>query len=269
MSLKNLALINTNQSYSQLFEDLNLKDLTKLISLELRNNDITYIRDSKDFPPNLKYLDLRNNEKFEFSEELEELDVPCIVVGEEHTCRNAATIKKILCANQNTAACHPPDYTIQTVLILFLILTLMFISAVIYFKRYYFYAHPFWYKICHFFTRITEPKSNGTVLELKNEHDAFILCHQTKNCECGIEDQNSKDNEIHFEIYKRLTTGSLGRTFKIASKENYLTGILESINLQEFVQSSKRIIVLLSKHFLDSEYHINEFKQVASFKMDR
>ena len=39
-SLKQLALINTNQSYSQLFEDLNLKDLTKLTSLELTNNDI-------------------------------------------------------------------------------------------------------------------------------------------------------------------------------------------------------------------------------------
>ena len=36
----------------------------------------------------------------------EELDVPCIIVGEESTCRNAATIKKILCANQNTAACQ-------------------------------------------------------------------------------------------------------------------------------------------------------------------
>ena len=287
--LENLELVGAKLNYKELIEDLNLKNFKNLKRLDLRYNKISEIKAASDFPTrHLEFLDLRyQNPLLKYSEALEKLTVKCIAIVNDKKvchklnhldcdCKNSSTIKEILCLNQNTSVCQTaiePQQTLIIVLIplaIVIILSCIFIVVVYDRMRYFFYTQPFCYKLCFY---VTEPNSDDADNLTSHEvYDAFILHCDTSYCECrrGVEENNDgKENEIVLELINKLTYGSLGRKFKVASKDHFVCGKPESLNLQELVQSSKRIIVLLSESFLHSPYHVGEFRQIAAINRER
>ena len=113
---------------------------------------------------------------------------------------------------------------------------------------------------------------------MKNDfkYDIFIVGHDNKYCECNnidsanAADNDQKDESVLHDLFTNLTNGSIGKTYNVASKtKDYLPGILEFTNLRNFTENSKKIIVLLSNSFLKSNYHINEFRQIAAMHKER
>ena len=279
--LENLELVHTKLNYKELVEDLNLKNFKNLKRLDLKYNKISQIKAAIDLPQDLEFLDLRYQEPhLEYSEALKNLNVKCIVVEDDSKlcgifnsghcdCKNSSTIKEKLCLNRNTSECQTT--AILKPLLISIASVIIFAIFIGYRMRYHLYDQPFCYKLYFCF------KTESNVDNSHEEYDVFIMHCDTSYCEChGFEDiinndgrRRRNDNDIVLELRNKLTDGSLGRKFKVASKDDFICGKPESLNLQKLVQCSRRIIVLLSNSFLHSPYHAGEYRQIAAINRER
>ena len=166
-----------------------------------------------------------------------------------------------------TKDCRPlfkrPEFFIPAIIFLIGFL-LVFVIAAIYSNRYYFYTNSLWYQMCY----SCFPKESNKIETF--EYDTFILTHDAYGCECGIEnneiDRDETDNEILSELTHKLENGfDSGRQFSVAYRvRDYIAGKKETENLERLLKTSERTIVLLSKNYINANYHLNELQQVAS-----
>ena len=272
-SLESLTL-KTNQTYSEVITDLELVKFKKLKMLHLEDGNITFVLNWTNIAEILIDIGLDKGPlqyNCDTLEKIDSLDVKVSIYYDSEPWNKDVFYNKTVLKNKlrhilgNSAEIEKCS-TSSTILIniTFSVILLSFLLAItmIYYNRYYFYANPFWYKICCIFLpeEITD----------ESEYDAFILSHDTNDCECNEQDNagNPKDkcdNNILKELYHKLTSGfESGRQFNVSYRiRDYELGRSETENLEIFLKKSKRIIVLLTRNYVMSDYHYKEFKHLT------
>ena len=280
--LKDLTIRSSKQGYHQLIKSLNIKNLKNLKILDLSNNNITYVSDAKDFPRHLEKLNLSEN-PLQFSKALQKLDVLCIFVKDGRKCFNTNSIKKELCysannSNYNSSDCQDDFFVenpsiIWTILITMVTLIVLLFAGILYYYFHFRSSSILWNNVgVKYFKR--QQQHHDEDLKRYFKYDIFIIGHDKNFCECknidGADGHDEKEELILHDLLSNLSHGSLGKTYNVASKtKDYLPGILEHTNLRHFTENSKKIIVLLSNSFLKSNYHINEFREMAAMHNER
>lgn len=280
--LKDLTIRSSKQGYHQLIKSLNIKNLKNLKILDLSNNNITYVSDAKDFPRHLEKLNLSEN-PLQFSKALQKLDVLCIFVKDGRKCFNTNSVKKELCysannSNYNSSDCQDDFFVenpsiIWTILITMVTLIVLLFAGILYYYFHFRSSSILWNNVgVKYFKR--QQQHHDEDLKKDFKYDIFIIGHDKNFCECknidSADGHDEKEELILHDLLSNLSHGSLGKTYNVASKtKDYLPGILEHTNLHHFTENSKKIIVLLSNSFIKSNYHINEFREMAAMHNER
>ena len=174
------------------------------------------------------------------------------------------------CTPEFKSNCHKVNI-IQPILIALAVTIplLIVIFCVVYQMRFHLYSHPFWSKWCF---KVIAKREDQNLQDL--DFDAFILGHDNLTCGCKVQ-TDGQDSEILLQFRQQFngicceTSKKPKRTYSVQDRSDFLLGRSENEQLQSRVQNSKRCIVLLTKDFVNSHYHAQEFQQIIALYRNR
>ena len=221
-NLKELKIACTNHGYDDLIGNLASK-FVNLEYLELNNNNITILKNSRDIPETVKHLDLKNNPLVcdcRTNQSIADLELrfknsnesPFQYNNGNETC--SPNFEPLcLLTPANVASVTAP-----------VIIAVIFVSLCVYRKRKHQRHHP------------TFPSDSDLT------YDAFIISHD-------------KDKDILINLLTELNSN-----YNIVTPHDYLLGIQEFENLLKHISCSKRIIIILSENFFSSSNETLDLK---------
>ena len=218
-----------------------VKSLHDIRTLDITHNNIKSIKLTSSILRTLR--DLKNLKDLKLFKGNDYANLSCSMASDIQVLNNTLTLdilpldilEKINDCEKNSSNKLAMATSTSAAVILALIIL---ISIVIYKFRYWFYSNPV---LSRCFSSDDDPEASF-------EFDAFLTF-------------NESDRLIMESIKDKLTNGHYNRKFRIATHDtDFLPGNLIEENMRMCIEKSRRVICIMSKDFLESEYCQQELK---------
>ena len=190
-SVESLTL-KTSQTYSEVIVDLELVKFKNLKMLHLEDGNITFVLNWTNIAEILIDLGLDKG-PLQYNcntlERIDSLDVKVSIYYDSETWNKDVFYNKTMLKNKlrhilgssaEMKKCLTSSTIHITIMLSVIFLSFSLVIIMIYYNRYYFYAHPFWYKICCIFLPAEATDESGYFKvsnnsNILNKHDGSAI----------------------------------------------------------------------------------------------